>query len=483
MENEAKKYLNDGNSLKLKLMEFGPIKMTTGMGLNRSLRFLVPSVLILLMIACSELGISGITIPTFSEMNTISAGGYYSLGRSVFVSPHLESIWNKCTSVKDDDTYVGHVAKTSYTQKFNETDPMDPIEALQFDVEKVQCSEKNDVYLHFDGLSSVHFPGNFSRHINYNILDWGDLVYIEEHGFNGFLNNLFYNVYIRESTAIYEYDNLCSYTQCPSSRETSLEEVHTVFLVYSHTNLTYAIIDDSSNKNGSGERWLIDADAKINGDNENERRTVLEGGGSYFSEKDDDFVVVECEEGCFQAIVEWVIRVQPFTGYSLKLEIDLFFRIWYGGLYYDRKIFYGYQSELSSVKCNTFTGFSNWKIASDERGFSSGTCEDAVNIDNFPDGGQKNVTIVSYWAFYFAVLGIASAILYYIFSKFLGDDYNLFSYSGLSKLCYSESRPNSSWIENTSLEVSLLDGNIRVMENGRSSYKSDTSFKVFPEPI
>lgn len=423
MEGTIKKNLDDGERVDIYMKEIGPLVVNTGMGKFGVCKLLVPAILILGLIACAELGISGRSIPTYSNVDTFQMGGYYSLDY-IFNDLGDSSIYNlreKCIRFVDSEEAIGDIMFVKYH-----------MEEYSFVVDDYVCSGNDDVVVYpgtrgQDGpIASCNYTIGYSIKPVYsygNRTDFAD-YYFGEH----------YDVDIYKGTINSIYEG------CPSTLES-------YFVIDSKddNDNSYRIIIDTSIDDGV-EKWTKKSFAKE----------------SWFSQKSvidfqNDEDEIECKDHCLESVLEWSILE--------SVSKSDFFDIWYSGLEYSL-----YHSKVPNctVSTQSESTLDFFDIDSQgggwidgDLGFTRTTCDDAIAKRDILDGGVEDVTVVSYWSIWFVMIGCIGAIMYYLWARIrLGDGYDLLSHGGLSKMCYLDSNPGKEWVDDSSLSVLLVNDRV-----------------------
>jgi len=450
MDREVKHRLDDGQNIELDIKEYGPLKITNGIGLSKIIMLIFPAALILLMVASGELGISGRTIPTYSKQDTFVAGGYFSLDSILDDFDYLleyerspytfVSKWADCIEFKNNDNIViGHSVLVPYEVNDDELVMGDSIcsssEDVVITVLKSQCFDDSD---DDESLGEYKFE--------YQVTSLGDLVYeIDGTRYGGVFERSKhqFGVSIWMGEAVL---GECLGTTGGSGNIFWVETVSTITSKIEH----HAIIDDSWRVVGK-ERWIV---------NHHEREL-----GSHISQ-DSINVVIECERGCFEAIVEWILT----EGFSANISnFFTYLTIWYEGLNWSEILNDSihpecYRNPHTKSEDNPrdsndlFDGSNstNWIVSN--LPFKTPECDEVFSQSYILDGGDENVTEISIWAICFIVLAFCFTFVYYFFSKSGG--YDLLSYEGISKVCYMDSHPDGIWKKGGALPVRIFNGRV-----------------------
>ncbi len=507
IERELKYQLDNGNSVDLSMREYGPLRINRHMKISKMLTLMLPSVLIIAMVSFGELGISGTTIQTTSVQKTIRTGKYFALdalptvdysdsdsGIDFTSSPnYILGHSSNCIEYSEDG---GYVTAREAIIPYSLPDSNGSI----LEIGEVLCSEKDGV------IASLVNDKTGDRLFHYNITSLGSLIYFADR--RAVLwgpDNGDVSIYMGKVTIEYEVLK-------------GDEEQTNIFWVENNLDFgerleTCAIIDVSGNS--ENERWVLD--------------TFTERSYFFLSRKfvsahfASDAVIIECEEGCFESIVQWCLLDREMG----MEQIETFFSIWYDGLNYgDDKTtprceripapiggssvgtnttwLWGddyseenlmtlpptpapvdpdwYVEALENISTPSPTvleleptptpventtrspfHFEYRRLSGDfAPPFKTVSCEDAVSTSVLPDGGVENVTEVSIWAICFIVLGFIFSIVHYIYNYRCQKvvGYDILSYEGISKICYMDANPGCDWNSGGPLTVSIIDGKV-----------------------
>lgn len=412
LDREVKRRLDKGETVELDLKEYGPLKITSRMGYAKVALLIFPAALILIMVALGELGISGRTVASSSTENTVTAGKYYTLqaveGDNYKRAPYqFAGVWPGCVEYSENSV-VARAATIPYEIKED-----------FFEMGTAVCSTENDVVV-TDLASQCNEQDidseNFS-YFYYNVTSVGEMVY-----FDGYRQNVL-GQYVGETTGFIGEVNVgpCSGGDGGPG--------NVIWVNATNVDDTYAIVDDSWRLgNSTLERWIVDSSASMSLGRHNTGRTVI----------------VECEEGCLEAIVEWCLSEAGTTVH----QVSTFLSIWYEGL--------NYGSDGISPRCDrdfwTNTGWAD----ETETVFKGADCDGVISQSYIPDGGEENVTLVSMWAIWVILIGCALTAVYKVLARKQG--YNLLTYEGLSEIYYMDANPGYIWRKGGALEVSLVQG-------------------------
>ena len=421
VEGTIKKNLDDGKRVDIYMKDIGPLSVNTGMEKFGVCKLLVPAILILGFFSCAELGISGRSIPTYSNVDTFQMGGYYSLDY-IFNDVGDSSIYNlreKCIRFTDSDEAIGDIMFVKYH-----------MEEYSFVIDDYVCSGNDDIFV-YPGISGQDGPITSCNYtIGYSI----KLVYsyANRTDFSDYFFGEHYDVDIYKGTINSIYEG------CPSTLES-------YFVIDSKDDDSYGIIINTSIID-DGEKWT-----KKSFDKESwfSRESVID-----FKNDNEE---IECKDSCLESVLEWSILES-----TSKSE---FFYIWYAGLKYELYYTNVPNCTISKQSENILDFFDidyqggGW--IDGDLGFTRTTCDDAVSKRDILDGGVEDVTVVSYWSIWFVVIGCIGAIVYYLWARIrVGDGYDLLSHGGLSKLCYLDSNPGKEWVDNSPLSVFLVNDRV-----------------------
>ena len=416
VEREIKHRLDEGKSVRLRMRKVGPFDLNPYLGWKKVVALVLPASTTLLLLWVAELGISGRTVDSWSNLQMFSAGSYFTLDSVSHTSswspaPHqFDAVWSQC--VKYYETSVaGHVAEVPYKLA----------NAEYWTFGEPRCSSEPKVVMTDLGSECYEQHSATLTYFDFNVTALGDVAYYDNRRASVM------NRRLREFTVTVG-DVVVG--QC-SGRDGG---PGIVLWVEAEDVEDYAIIDDSWRVGGANERWIVSSAASPKLGKQNT------GNG----------VIVECEYGCLEAIIEWtMVMDSSVTGAGLDQAIT-FMSIWFEGMNWDTS---GSPSsaDVTVPFCPIVDGASsNWLM---QGLFASGSCLDAVGQRSMPDGGLSNVTEVSFWAIGALACGTVLTILYRIRAQ--QQRYNLMSYEGLSKAYFVEVNPGCSWKEDDGLEVSL----------------------------
>lgn len=400
LDREVKRRLDKGIPVELDLRDYGPMKVNTRMGLAKITALVFPAAFILAMVALGELGISGRSISTYSAKNVITVGGYFTL--DVIETPDYQRAppqfsgkWPTCVEYSRDSV-VASQAIITYE-----------ITEGEIELGLVSCSDQESVVVKDLGSTCYEQDPDHSdfSYFHFNTTSIGNVVYYDSYKLN---LNLIYN----GETTVTSGEAVVG----PCSGQAG-GPGHVFWVETSNSDTTYAIVDDSFRlgDDSSRERWVIDPGASVSLGRSNT--------GSWT-------VIVECESGCLEAIMEWVL----LEGTQTIDQVGSFLSIWYEGLNYG-------QEETGPVCDSVDSGSSGWYTTDDL--FKEGSCEGAVGEKVVLDGGEQNVTLVSAWAIWIVVVGCVSTLLYRCMAR--QDGYDLLTYEGISKVYYEDINPGHVW--------------------------------------
>ena len=416
VEREIKRRFDGGKSVRLRMRSIGPFDVNPHLGWKTAIVLVLPASFTVLLLWVAELGISGRTVDSWSNLQMFSAGSYFTLDSvshpsSWSPAPHqIAVVWSQC--VQYYKTYVaGHVAEVSY----------ESTDAGYFTFAEPLCSPEAKVVT--TDLSSECYEQHRDTlaYFDFNVTALGDVVYHDSNR-TSVMNRCLGEFKVTVGNVVVG--------QC--SRRDGGPGI--ILWVEAEDVEDYAIIDDSWRVGGATERWIVSSDTSPKLGNQNT------GNG----------VVVECEFGCLEAIVEWTILMgSSVTGAGLN-EATMFMSIWFEGMNWDTSRFSS-SADVTVPLCPSVDGVSsNWLM---QGLFTSGSCSNAVGQPSMPDGGSSNVTEGSFWA----VAALACGTTLTIFSRIRAQQqgYNITSYEGLSKAYFVEVNPGCSWNKGDGLEVSL----------------------------
>ena len=423
LDREIKNRLDAGDNVELDFKDFGPLKINPHMGGYKIALLVFPAAITLLLVAVGELGISGRTIPTRSTLDTFKAGSYFELDRVIYSvwrpAPHqFASKWPQCVEY-GTSSIVGHVATIPYELQ-NDTGTItmgDP-----------SCSSTTDVSIMDLGVECYEQSGLLDEegdrlYFNFNVTQIGGSVYYDSSR-SSVLNQRVGDVNITIGDVIV---GECSGKEGGPGKILFIETLEYDRSVGEDVVLeTYAIIDDSWRLDNERERWIVST--SVPSLRIGQRNT---GNG----------VIIECEYGCLESTIEWAISLGNSVRGATLEESSVFLSIWYEGLnFYDDE----------TPVCDEYISY-NW-ITNDF--FSSGDCLDAIGKEYVLDGGEINVTIVSWWAIGVITTGCVFTLMYRFIT--LEGGYNLVTYEGLAEIYYKEVNPGCIWRKGSGLEVSLV---------------------------
>ena len=409
MDREVKRCLDNGEHIDLNVKEYGPLKMVSTLGLKKIVILIFPAVFVLCMVSFGELGISGRTVGTYSKQSVIKAGGYFQLD-SVRSGPFVDGVTptnlsplrftgvrNKCID------YISNTEIKASRLAMTLSSPPE-VECLE-DYITVSTLEPTIVYT-----------------IEYNITETGEMIYEQ-------LDKLPIFGSLGDHRDLRIFSGKCV-AQFGGIKDGLSRSVY--FLEHRiEDGFTYndVIIDVSERADGT--KWAIDV----------ARGYPVETGS--ISQYD---IRIDCVN-CLEALVEWAFNINPEEYDHIDIDtVDTFLSIWYEGLDW-----------LSTGPVCDNNSTSGWLSDHKEEAFRAG-CDDAVGIDLFPDGGFENVTVVSYWAICFVVIGFFISFIYHFYT--LHGGYDLLSYEGVSKVCYEDTNPGHIWRKGDYLKVCLVDGRV-----------------------
>jgi len=450
MEATVKKALDKGENVKIDLRDLGPFRIHTGLGWFKAFRIALIPCIFFLMITCSELGISGRSIPSYTEVDIITMGGYYSLDRFTYekAEEYIQSEWNQCMVYKNDMEISGGKLASTFS-----------IDDDFFNFEDSVCEEPSVSIIRGEVCSEFDI-------VNYTIAS----------------SELIYEYYSRprgDYEWLYDFHDLLVYrgdVNIDACEEIQSKDVYMVAiksseddvidddfgddvfgglfgddlfdddddLVYDIWN-TFFIIDKSEIV--GREKWVII------GAHQEERQIEPLPIGVGFSYFEDSVFTVECEN-CFETIVEWLFQDNSL----ITTEIEDFFRIWYSGLTYN---------STSIPYCSIDeTYLKDAWISEEEKGFLAGpSCEDEAFVVDQREIGSKNVTTISLFSIVLMTIALFGTVIYYCWTRVSARSvYDLFTYEGMSKLVYKTSHPMSEWHKGGCLEVYSVDGIIKLVD-------------------
>jgi len=389
LDHKIKKELDDGNMVELNIKEYGPLKTLNGF-VHGFGNILIPGLLIII-IACTELGISGTSIETFTKTKTFKSGGYFS-----FLPIDKDNF-------ERTPFYISSRRQACVDYTENVVTARVSMASLDNDI--IICSDEI-------GVTLTNLDYQCEESFEYEVLKVRDIIYETDY-FENTLGAWLNGISIQTGDI---KTKTCSGISGGAGK---------VFWITYNGIYTNAIIDDSWRTGSIGERWVVETSAIASSRNSH---NVL-GDHEIF---DSDRVIVECKEGCFEAIIQWVLTQ---GNSNMKEDIQSFIDIWYEGLSYDSPIPVCYSKDKDD------DGFVEWPIVDY---FNTPGCDDAVALRLFPDGGTENVTEISIWAICFMFIVIFASILYYALSLFT-TGYNVISYEGISYLHHKEVNPSHTW--------------------------------------
>lgn len=421
-ERDVKHRLDKGGEAQLGLKEFGPLRVLGGTRLKTALFLALPAAALLLLVALGELGISGRTIPTHAVTDTFTAGGYYSIRKSSFqqrAPNQFQGKWPSCVDY-GNDRVVGHAA----------TIPFEILDDGSLELKDAQCSSEDDIV-----ISS--FSTFCDSNVYYNTTSTGKVVYETSSGFLGFLMNLLSVFQLELGEYVFDPDRFYDTSDCPFLQNAEPDRYfwvnHEGDTKYNHS---CAILDASSLiESTHSEVWIVDS--LISGEDED---TLVNSN-----------VVIECEVGCFEAIVEWCLS--DFAVYTI-FGSSFYLSIWYEGLDFSvDSSAVGIPSNDTPPRCATEDD--NFWVETPLVGV--GDCSSALSSMPFVDGGEENVTVISAWAVVVVTIaGVFTIVYHFVHAK---GGYDLLSYEGVSKLYFKDINPESEWLVGGPLQVSK-DGSI-----------------------
>ena len=185
----------------------------------------------------------------------------------------------------------------------------------------------------------------------------------------------------------------------------------TIIFVEHSSNDAYAVLNASSLFGGSNEVWIVDDLVSV-GTGANYIPTSLA-------------VAIECQEGCFEAVVEWSLSD---SGLSID-DSSKFLSIWYEGLN-----FY-----ISYDEVDNYPGCEDRDTDREDLSFfKKGDCSGAISSSYVQDGGQENVTAISAWAIVVVCISCVLTAWYKVAHQKGG--YDLVTYEGIAQVYYKEGR-------------------------------------------
>lgn len=419
LDRNIKRALDKGESVDIELCDYGPLRVNRKMSRKKMAMMVFPAALILILIALGEIGISGRTIDTSSKENTIVAGGYFSLFSGISSVPKnlapLELSTKWCVNYEKDEDGKDVISVNQLTVTYD----IDEFE--DWDLGIVSCAKDIGMTV-MTSLSDCYFLKEeaemgelvFWSH-SYNTDDvWTGTSVFSGKGvlacssIHGKYDNVTYGDYTSFTTVdddLSATDDDFSTTDDDDFSTTVDDSLHYVynrrmFTVMGDDKKERNIVD-MSEPGEQIERWYIRTDVFI------------------------DSIVVECESGCLEAIVEWL---SLDSGISIK-KVNNLISIWYEGL--------DYYKFNDKPEC-----YEQDEVWSDI--FKRGSCEEAVGEQVVLDGGQENITVVSIWALSIIIIGCVFTCIYWFMSR--EDGYDLLSYEGICKTYYVEVNPDNIWV-------------------------------------
>lgn len=421
-ERDVKHRLDKGGEVQVSLKEFGPLRVLGGTRLKTALFLALPAAALLLLVALGELGISGRTIPTYAVTDSFTAGGYFSIRKSSFqqrAPNQFQGKWPSCVDF-GNDRVVGHAA----------TIPFEILDDDSLELKDAQCSSEDDIV-----ISSFSTRTLCESNVYYNTTSTGKVVY-ETSAFRGFFLNRLADFQLELGEYVFDPDRFYDTSGCPFLQNAEPDRYfwinHEGDTNYNHS---CAILDASSLiESTHSEVWIVDS--------------LILGEDSDIVVTDN--VVIECEVGCFEAIIEWClsdIAVYTISGSSIYLSI------WYEGL--DFSVDSSSEGIPSNDTPRCSTDDDNFWVETPLVGV--GDCSSALSSTSFVDGGEENVTVISAWAVVVVTIaGVFTIVYHFVHVK---GGYDLLSYEGLSKLYFKDINPESEWRAGGPLPVSM-DGSI-----------------------
>ena len=405
---EVKRRLDKGDHVELSRVSLGPIKINSRLGLKTGVLFSFPAFFIIVLSTLGKLGISGRTIEHYSDQDSLTVGGYfslYSVNSSTRAPFTFTGIWPKCVDYTDSSV-VGHVSTAAY--ELNDG---------FLSMKNVVCSETDDVVI-YDLSSQCPEVSNGSNGLDYVVTSVDSVVYEEVDRINIFGTPIGNTTITSGKVFVGECNGV------PGGPGDIL------WVESGKSENIYVLVDDSTRIDGDGERWIIDVVSSIP---PNEITPIKSSNSK---------LVIECQEGCLESIIEWCLSG---NGIDLR-QASVFMSIWFEGLNFG-----------SNVIPSCDISGSRWK---DSNGiFKTGDCLDAISIEKLPDGILENVTIFSGWSV--SLLSISTLLTFIYFLVTRKNGYGIMGYSGLSKLCDLESNPNLVREKGMFLKVHLENGVVR----------------------
>lgn len=421
MDKAVKRVLDKEGAVDVDLHEYGPLKVSKSMGRFQIMALVLPPAFILALIALGEIGISGRSVPTYSTSDTVTSGGYFSVDTVHLTLATYQrapvaflGTWPTCVKYAENSVEASQ-ATISYEIKDT---------GIEFGV--VTCAEEVGVVVKYGkDLDSTSTCDDFVYSITPT--EAHELVYNKSVHYD--LNDgIIWDVTVHVGEV----------TTSSGTTSSSCSDVDggpgkilwvSAFDEHAFNIIRYGIVDDSFRlgADSSLERWVVDSFSD---------RTTSSGNSIPW----DSAIVVECESGCLEVIIEWIL-LDGGTGIE---NLGQFFTIWYEGL--------NYVDESSDPVCDQRGDFSNWN---DDGFFNVGSCEGVIAEKVVLDGGQENVTLVSVWAICIVSIGCVLTLMYWFTHREAG--HNLLTFEGLSKAYYEEVNPGHVWCSGGALNMKLVD--------------------------